>query len=86
MCGLASTAADARRQAAAIYRGCIDELAGSPTGLLPVIGVGVALTETVGYDTAHLLDSARAAAVRAASSLESSVLFGGVDEARSRLM
>ncbi|HCJ49417.1 MAG TPA: diguanylate cyclase [Microbacterium sp.] len=86
VCGLASTAADARRQAAAIYRGCIDELAGSPTGLLPVIGVGVALTETVGYDTAHLLDSARAAAVRAASSLESSVLFGGVDEARSRLI
>lgn len=85
VCGLAGTAAEARRQAAAIYRGCIDELAGSPTGLLPVVGVGIALTETVGYDTAPLLDSARAAAVRAARSLEASVLFGGVDEARSRL-
>ncbi|MFS0867666.1 diguanylate cyclase [Microbacterium sp. 179-B 1A2 NHS] len=85
VCGLATTAADARRQAAAIYRGCIDELAGSPTGLLPVIGVGVALTETVGYDTVPLLDSARTAAVRAARNLEASVLFGGLEDARSRL-
>lgn len=85
VCGLASTAADARRQAAAIYRGCIDELASGPTGLLPVVGVGVALSETVGYDTAMLLDASRAAAVRAASSLESSVLFGGIDEARASL-
>lgn len=85
VCGLASTAADARRQAAAIYRGCIDELASGPTGLLPVVGVGVALSETVGYDTAMLLDTSRAAAIRAASSLESSVLFGGIDEARASL-
>ncbi|MDJ1115184.1 diguanylate cyclase [Microbacterium dauci] len=85
VCGLASTAADARRQAAAIYRGCIDELAGGLTGLLPVVGVGVALTETVGYDPKHLLLSARSAAVRASSSLESSVLFGGVDEVRAAL-
>ncbi|WP_405372696.1 MULTISPECIES: diguanylate cyclase [unclassified Microbacterium] len=85
VCGLSSTAADARRQAAAIYRGCIDDLSVNATGLLPVVGVGVALTETVGYDGPSLLDSARAAAERASRSLEASVLFGGVDEARSNL-
>ncbi|MCK6080484.1 diguanylate cyclase [Microbacterium sp. EYE_5] len=85
VCGVASTAADARRQAAAIYRGCIDDLAGNPTGLLPVVGIGIGLTETVGYDTDTLLTSARAAALRASRSLEASVLFGGVDEARSHL-
>jgi hypothetical protein len=85
VCGLASTAADARRQAAAIYRGCIDDLAGNPTGLLPVVGVGIGLSETVGYDPEVLLDTARAAAVRASQSLEASVLFGGIDEARANL-
>lgn len=85
VCGVAGTAADARRQAAVVYRGCIDDLAGSPTGLLPVVGVGIGLTETVGYDTDALLDSARAAAVRASQSLEASVLFGGVDESRTGL-
>lgn len=85
VCGVASTAADARRQAAAIYRGCIDDLAGNPTGLLPVVGIGIGLTETVGYDTDTLLTTARAAALRASRSLEASVLFGGVDEARSHL-
>jgi hypothetical protein len=85
VCGVASTAADARRQGAVIYRGCIDDLAGNPTGLLPVVGVGVALTETVGYDTGLLMESARGAAIRASRSLEASVLFGGLDEARSHL-
>lgn len=85
VCGVASTAADARRQGAAIYRGCIDDLAGNPTGLLPVVGIGIGLTETVGYDTDLLMESARGAAVRASRSLEASVLFGGLDEARSHL-
>ncbi|WP_020097519.1 hypothetical protein [Microbacterium sp. 11MF] len=85
VCGVASTAADARRQGAVIYRGCIDDLAGNPTGLLPVVGVGIGLTETVGYDTDVLMESARGAAVRASRSLEASVLFGGLDQARSHL-
>lgn len=85
VCGLAVSAADARRQAAAIYSGCIEELASVVPGLLPVVGVGVALTETLGYDAQKLQESARAAAARAATSIESSVLFGGLEEARSRL-
>ena len=80
VCVVSGTAAEARRQAAAIYRGCIDDLAGNPTGLLPIVGVGVALTETVGYDPEVLLNAARAAAQRASRSLEASVLFGGVED------
>ncbi|MGO8608827.1 hypothetical protein ACC848_38300, partial [Rhizobium johnstonii] len=59
VCGLATTAAEARRQAAAIYRGCVDELSSLDRGLLPQIGVGVSLTETLGYDAELLLVSAR---------------------------
>lgn len=80
VCVVSSTAAEARRQAAAIYRGCIDDLAGNPTGLLPIVGVGVALTETVGYEPEVLLNAARAAAERASHSLEASVLFGGIED------
>lgn len=85
LCCLAVTSADARRQAATVYRGCVDELSGNATGLLPVVGVGVALSETVGYDPEALMTAARSAAVRASASLEASVLFGGLDEVRSRL-
>ncbi len=69
-------------QAAAIYRGCVDELSGLDRGLLPQVGVGVALTETLGYDAEHLLASARLAAGDAAHSVEASVLFGGVSGSR----
>lgn len=85
LCCLAATAADARRQAAMVYRGCVDELSRNPTGLLPVVGVGVAITEMVGYDPDRLVDAARTAAERASRSLEASVLFGGLDDMRSRL-
>lgn len=84
MCCLATTAADARRRAAVVYRGCVEELGRNPTGLLPVVGVGVAITETIGYDPAALVSAASAAAERASRSLEASVLFGGVDDVHSR--
>lgn len=82
VCGLATTAAEARRQAAAIYRGCVDELSTLDRGLLPQVGVGVTLTETLGYDAEVLLTSARAAASDATRSVEASVLFGGVGGSR----
>lgn len=78
VCGLATTAAEARRQAAAIYRGCVEELSELDRGLLPHIGVGVSLTETLGYDPELLVASARLAAADAAKSAGASVLFGGV--------
>lgn len=76
----ASTAAEARRQAATIYRGLFEALRAVETAVIPAAGVGVAMTETVGYDAASLLRAARGASARALTSVESSVLFGGVDE------
>ncbi|KJL42432.1 MULTISPECIES: hypothetical protein [Microbacterium] len=76
--GLAvSSAQEARRQAGAIYRGLFDDLGKVGGGVIPVVGVGVALSETAGYDSAELIRVAREAASRAAANVETSVL---VDE------
>ncbi|WP_159500861.1 diguanylate cyclase [Microbacterium sp. 18062] len=72
-----ATAADARRQAAAVYRGLFESFAAVTSAVIPAVGVGVALTETVGYDPQTLLLAAREASAKAATSIESSVLFGG---------
>jgi len=68
---------EARRQAGAIYRGLFDDLGKVGGGVIPVVGVGVALSETAGYDPAELMLAAREAASRAAANVETSVL---VDE------
>lgn len=67
---------DARRQAGTVYRGLFDELGKVGGGVIPVVGVGVALSDTTGYDPAELQRVAREAAARAAASVESSVLVG----------
>ena len=72
-----ASAQEARRQAGAIYRGLFDDLGKVGGGVIPVVGVGVALSETAGYDPAELLLAAREAASRAAANVETSVL---VDE------
>jgi hypothetical protein len=73
------SAADARRQAAAIYRGLFGDLEGVGSGVIPVVGVGVGLSENVGYEPAELAHSAREAAGRAALSVETSVLVADGD-------
>ncbi|MBZ4486526.1 hypothetical protein LQ938_06900 [Microbacterium sp. cx-55] len=73
----ASTAADARRQAGTIYRGLFEAFGRVSDAVIPAVGVGVGLTETVGYDPKALLWAAREASEIAATSIESSVLFGG---------
>lgn len=73
---LATSPTDARRQAALVYRGLFDDLGGVTGGVIPVIGVGVALSDAVGYDDEALVRVARDAAQRAALSVESSVLVG----------
>lgn len=75
VCALATTAADARRLGATIYRGCTEELARSQSGLFPYVGVGVAFTENAGYDIDRLLEGARDAAQRAAQTPGASVLL-----------
>lgn len=66
--------AEARRQAGAIYRGLFDDLGKVGGGVLPVVGIGVALSDAVGYDGEALRRVARETATRAASSVETSVL------------
>ena len=74
--GLAvASAQEARRQAGAIYRGLFDDLGKVGGGVIPVVGVGVALSETAGYDPAELIRVAREAASRAAANVETSVLI-----------
>jgi hypothetical protein len=78
---------EARRLAAVIYRGLFDDLgmvggtgAGTSGGavgaVIPVVGVGVALSDTVGYDAERLATVAREAATRAAIDVDASVLIG----------
>ena len=78
---LAETPREARRQASAIYRGLFDDLGtaggvGDIGGIIPVVGVGVALSDAVGYDEAALASVARDAASRAAANVDTSVLVG----------
>ena len=68
---------EARRQAGAIYRALFDDLAKVGEGVIPVVGVGVALSDSAGYEPARLVGAARDAASRAAANVETSVL---VDE------
>lgn len=72
-----ASGSEARRQAAAIYRALFDDLAKVGEGVIPVVGVGVALSDSAGYEPAHLIAVAREAASRAAADVETSVL---VDE------
>jgi len=77
---VSATAAEARRQAAAIYRGLFDTL-GSITGaVIPAVGVGLALSENVGYEPDVLVQQARQAARRAAAHPEATVVIAGQRE------
>lgn len=71
-----SSPQEARRQAAVIYRGLFDDLGRVGGGVIPVVGVGVALSDSVGYDPKGLLRVAHGAASRAAANVDTSVLFG----------
>lgn len=76
---LVGTERDARRDAAVIYRGLFDDLGGVAGGVIPVVGVGVALSDVSGYGAAELSSVARDAAARAAASVETSVLVAEAD-------
>jgi hypothetical protein len=67
--------ADGRRQAALIYRGVFDGLGAVEGAVIPVVGVGVGLSDVVGYDPGALIARARDAAQRAATSVDASVVL-----------
>lgn len=69
------SAEEARREAGRIYRGLFDDLGKVGGGVIPVIGVGVSLSDVVGHRADELVRAAREAAGRAATSVESSVLM-----------
>ncbi|WP_323987514.1 diguanylate cyclase domain-containing protein [Microbacterium plantarum] len=69
------SAADARRQALALYRSLFEALGSVEGGVLPAIGIGVALSDAVGYDADALIEAAAAAATRASSGVASAVLL-----------
>lgn len=68
------SATDARRLATRIRRGLFDELSGVVGVVIPVVGVGIALSETTGYEPATLMRAARDAAKEAARSTETTVV------------
>lgn len=77
----ASSPSTARREAMTLYRGSFDAL-GQLSGVgLPVVGVGVALTEIVGYEPETLLRVARTSAVSGFSSADSAVVVARTAEA-----
>jgi len=76
---LVDTPRAARRQAGAIYRGLFEDLGRVGGGVIPVVGVGVALSDATGYDAQELVRVAQDAADRAASSVETSVLVADAD-------
>ncbi len=73
---LAESPSEARRQAALVYRGLFEDLGAVSGGVIPAIGVGVAMSDALGYEAVALERAARDAAERAASSIEASVLVG----------
>ena len=66
----------ARRVAGAIYRGLFEDLGNVGGGVIPVVGVGVGLSDASGYDATAIARVAREAAIRAAATVETSVLVG----------
>lgn len=67
------SAEEARRHANGVHRGLFDDLSGVGGGVIPVIGVGVAVSDASGPQPDDLVRDARDAATRAATSIESSV-------------
>lgn len=69
--------AEAQRIATRVHRGVVEGLSELGSSVIPVIGVGVALSDGGGYSVDNLIQSARAAAGRAAESSDFSVVVAG---------
>jgi len=68
------SAGEARRVAGRLHRHLLDDFASLGSAVIPVLGVGVALTDGIGYDAERLLQVADRAALRSASSPDASVI------------
>lgn len=72
-----SSVGDARRVASRIHRRLLDDFAEMRSAVIPVMGVGVAMSDVVGYDVDAMFAAANAAAVQSASSSDASVIIAG---------
>ncbi len=72
-----SSIGDARRVASRIHRRLLDDFGSMGTSVVPVLGVGIAVSDIAGYDSEALFTAANDAAVRSASSPDASVMIAG---------
>ncbi|MFJ6652589.1 hypothetical protein ACIQLJ_07330 [Microbacterium sp. NPDC091313] len=72
---LTTSFSDVRRTASILHRRLLDDFGGLGISVIPVVGVGVAMTDRVGYDYATLVAAASDAARRAATSPDASVIL-----------
>lgn len=78
LCFPTSSVADARLRASLVHRQVLDDFAEMRRAVIPMMGVGVALTSSLGYDADTLVDGAQQAAKTSASSSDTSVVFADV--------
>ncbi|MFG6501989.1 diguanylate cyclase domain-containing protein [Microbacterium sp. P05] len=69
--------ADVRRMASIMHRRLLDDFTALGVSVMPVVGVGIALTDALGYDFRTLAEAADAAAERSATSSDASVIVAG---------
>lgn len=77
ICFLARSVGEVRRTAGLIHRQLLGDFALGGSTVIPVLGVGVALSTVTGYDPQQLIAAARAAGKTSASSSDASVTIAG---------
>lgn len=82
VCDTTWDAAEARRQASRLATAVFEALRNVPDAVVPVVGIGVAVTDDFGYQTSELIDAAEAASARSAKTGDISVLMA--EPSRSR--
>ncbi|RKT37158.1 GGDEF domain-containing protein [Microbacterium sp. AG1240] len=72
---LTTSFSDVRRMASILHRRLLDDFGGLGISVVPVVGVGIALTDRLGYDFASMVDGADHAAARSVTSPDASVII-----------
>ncbi|KAA9150442.1 hypothetical protein F6B41_23250 [Microbacterium lushaniae] len=72
---LTTSFADVRRTAAVIHQRTLDDMSELGLSVIPAIAVGVALSDQIGHDFDALVEAAREAARRSASSTDAAVIL-----------
>ncbi|GAA2070824.1 hypothetical protein [Microbacterium hatanonis] len=72
---LTTSFSDVRRMASIMHRRLLDDFGALGVSVVPVVGVGIALTDRLGYDFSTLVDGADQAAARSVTSPDASVII-----------